>query len=365
MKIVWFDHLAINADGTHLSEQPVLEGFAKIVSLSDAKRITRKEDIPQDAVAFIHSGGSMSDKYWIGTTHRPKAMIFLSSVPYGVQDDLVGVHFARRGCSALAQGLTQSMMDSFLSSCERVIGEYKKLFDELYPKFSTEPLKMMFCLLLERANDLKPDETHYETSKLAAQNEIRKIFAIYPNLKKVFRNAVIENDADEIRKLLACLSSPADCDEEIQLRRLKHSWLENQILNKTPDVVMSLTEWPNIEDNLTQGHDLSELVEQILKRASFDRDFEILEGGNDELSHSKLYEVHVPGKESGNFDSFKTRLSTTLQSFLEALRLFVELWKNGNSENADQVGKHWQNVLNRGTALKESLDIVSKLNLYD
>lgn len=335
MKIVWFDHRATRADGTHLSEKPVLEGFARMVFLSGAERITKKDDIPEDAVAFIHSGGGISDSYWIETTPRPKVMIFLSSARYGEQNDLPGVHFARRGCYELAQGLTQSMMDSFLSSCEGVIDDQKQLFEKLYPKFSTEPLEQMYFLLLQRSYEMKPEEKLYEKAKQSAEDEISKIFTVYPHLKQVSQGKSVADNAVELRRLLACLSAPTDCDEEIQLRRLKHTWLENQILSKTPSIVMSLPAWPDLEDNfLDQGSELSELVDKILKREP-------------------------------DIDSSDTRLSTTLQSFLEALQQFVELWKNRNSENANQVGKYWENVLNCGTALKESLDGVSTLKLYD
>lgn len=150
--------------------------------------------------------------------------------------------------------------------------------------------------------------------------------------------------------------------------QLKHSWLENQVLNKTSNNVINFwksTDWNALEqqfavhirkaiqlsDELESGFSPAQLVDTL-------RPFEKVDDETKELIKQAVHEAYL---ESSNITELKAPLKEASEELEKALGHLLEAWNQQVSEkNEQELKKAWDEFLTRARKLHSVLEQLPK-----
>lgn len=157
-------------------------------------------------------------------------------------------------------------------------------------------------------------------------------------------------------------------NSDIVRARLKHSWLENQLLNKTSQEVVYLwaeTGWPalenefservkdtlNLADDLENGFSPAQLVDRLAPFAKVDQEAK-------ELIKQAVHEAYL---ESSKISDFRMPLREDAMALGEALDELHKAWQLPVTEGHEQILRSvWQKVSIKAKALHTILERLPK-----
>ncbi len=150
--------------------------------------------------------------------------------------------------------------------------------------------------------------------------------------------------------------------------RLKHSWLENQILNKMPDVVVLLRHgagWPALErflDDANEAVELADKVEFGFSPAMLVDNCAQLDVLLKEQRDSLREAVHDAYKQYfNNVDDVSIRLRKAAQDMQKALSDLMDEWNKSDDAVSDDVLRdRWNTVIEKAEILRDVLDALPK-----
>lgn len=162
---------------------------------------------------------------------------------------------------------------------------------------------------------------------------------------------------------LTAVTSPAS----IQRGRLKHSWLENEVLNKTPEIVVTLRRevgWPELQrfpndatqalalaDDVEFGFSPARLVDECAPLAALPKDQRAIIRREVHAAYLKCFDAR------GASDSLRdavTRMKAAIAALLD------EWHKPDGSISDGELQARWRAVLNEAEHLRSALEALPK-----
>ena len=158
------------------------------------------------------------------------------------------------------------------------------------------------------------------------------------------------------------------CDTNTLRGQIKHSWLENQVLNKTSDNIIDFWKangWKALEqqfavhirkavqlsDELESGFSPAQLVDTL-------RPFEKVDDETKELIKEAVHKAYL---ESSNITELKASLKEAAEELEKALKHLLEAWDQQVSEKSERELKEtWNEFLTRARKLHSVLEQLPK-----
>ena len=159
-----------------------------------------------------------------------------------------------------------------------------------------------------------------------------------------------------------------DCDTNTLRGQLKHSWLENQVLNKTSDNIISFWKangWNALEQqfavHIRKAIQLSDELESGFSPAQLVDTLRPFEKVDDETKELIKQAVHKAYLESSNITQLKAPLKEAAEEMEKALEHLLEAWNQQVSEkNEQELKKAWDKFLTRARKLHSVLEQLPK-----
>jgi len=162
---------------------------------------------------------------------------------------------------------------------------------------------------------------------------------------------------------LAGGTSPAS----IQRGRLKHSWLENQVLNKTPAIVVALRHevgWPELRrfpSDVEQAITLADEVEFGFSPASLVDKCAPLAGLPEDLRNIIREAVHAAYLRCFDVHTAAQCLLNAADRMMVALSSLLAEWDKPDDALSDAgLQSRWRMVLDAAEPLRDALDALPK-----
>ena len=153
------------------------------------------------------------------------------------------------------------------------------------------------------------------------------------------------------------------CPASLTRGQLKHSWLENQILNKTAEeiVVQHAAGWPALvsefEERVTQTRMLAEDVEYGFSPAQLIDRLEWLSTLSAEQKGAIKQAVHAAYLENMNTKALRVSLLDAVELFDSALRHVIDEWKKPQTTISEsRLSEAWNDLLDSAFSLVDALD---------
>lgn len=158
------------------------------------------------------------------------------------------------------------------------------------------------------------------------------------------------------------------CDANVIRGQLRHHWLENQILNKTPEDVLFIWQteerWDALEtefeyriaqaikftDDMIDGFSPKQLVDKIAILSSLSSETKI-------LLKDKIHKVYM---ESSNIQNISISFQRAVKSLEGDIKKFKKVWKQSNSERNEAIAESYQAVLESATLLHDVIKLLPK-----
>lgn len=158
------------------------------------------------------------------------------------------------------------------------------------------------------------------------------------------------------------------CETNTLRGQLKHSWLENQVLNKTSDNVINFwksTGWKALEQqfavHIRKAIQLSDEQESGFSPAQLVDTLTPFEKVNDETKELIKQAVHKAYLESSNITQLKVPLKEAAEELEKALGHLLEAWNQQVSEKSElELKKAWDEFLTRARKLHSVLEQLPK-----
>lgn len=157
------------------------------------------------------------------------------------------------------------------------------------------------------------------------------------------------------------------CLAAIRRGQLKHSWLENQVLNKTPDIVVMLRRgngWPVLQRftaDTEQALALADEIEFGFSPARLVSDCAPLAALPEELRHAIREVVHTAYLECFDTENAAQRIRETTVTMKSALLKLLDEWDKPDDALSDAgLQSRWRAVLDAAEPLRDALDALPK-----
>lgn len=158
------------------------------------------------------------------------------------------------------------------------------------------------------------------------------------------------------------------CDVNNIRGQLRHHWLENQILNKTPEDVLFIFQnekkWNALEtefeyriaqaiklsDDMIEGFSPRQLVEKITLLSSLSNDTKI-------LLKDKIHKIYF---ENSNIQSISTRFKDAVKFLSDDIKALKKEWGETTSGENNAIKEKYQAVLDSATLLYNLIKLLPK-----
>lgn len=150
--------------------------------------------------------------------------------------------------------------------------------------------------------------------------------------------------------------------------KLKHSWLDNQVLNKTTDDVVFLWQnsgWSALETDfslqVTKTLELADTLEECFSPAQLVDQLQPFETFDDQTKKMIKEAVHAAYLESSSISSLKMPLRAAANLLGHAIDELKETWKKPlNKENEVELRADWDNLFRKAKALQAVFELLPK-----
>jgi hypothetical protein len=158
------------------------------------------------------------------------------------------------------------------------------------------------------------------------------------------------------------------CNADVIRGQLRHHWLENQILNKTPEDVLFILQteerWDALETEFEQRiaqaiKFTDDMIEGFSPKQLFDK-IEILSSISNEtkmLLKDKIHKVYI---EKSNIQNISISFQCAVKSLEGAIKEFKKMWKQSKSERNEAITEMYQAVLDSATLLHDVIKLLPK-----
>lgn len=158
------------------------------------------------------------------------------------------------------------------------------------------------------------------------------------------------------------------CDANTRRGQLKHSWFENQVLNKTSDNVINFwktTGWKALEQqfavHIRKAIQLSDELESGFSPAQLVDTLTPFEKVDDKTKELIKQAVHKAYLESSNITELKAPLKEAAEELEKALKHLFEVWNQQVFEKSEsELKKAWDEFLIKATKLHSVLEQLPK-----
>jgi hypothetical protein len=154
------------------------------------------------------------------------------------------------------------------------------------------------------------------------------------------------------------------CETAIFRDQLKHTWIENQIKNKSEEEVVFLwlgPRWPVLEREfplrVQEAHQLAKDLETRFSPAQLVDRLAPLARLPDDTRSTIRQAVHAAYLDRSGIAALKQTLTEAVQVMREALDQFLDAWKQPVSDEAEQrVRESWRQLYHCAESLRNELD---------
>lgn len=157
------------------------------------------------------------------------------------------------------------------------------------------------------------------------------------------------------------------CGPILSRGRLKHSWLENEVLNKTPEVIVILRlagGWPELRqfpDEADHACLLADEVESGFSPARLVDECAALGVLSEPQRNAVRQAVHGAYLESFDAQGAAQRLREAGKQMKDALVALLAEWnKSDDAVDETILRVHWGMVLDRAETLRKAIDVLPK-----
>lgn len=159
----------------------------------------------------------------------------------------------------------------------------------------------------------------------------------------------------------------ATCKASIVRARLKHSWLENTVLNKDPETVVALRHeygWPELQRfaaEVDQALILAQDIEYGFSPARLVDECVPLSALQEDQRNAIREAVHAAYLGSFDVSGAGQRLHEAAKQMKTALIAMLDEWNNTDAVISDaKLQALWRSVLNAAEHLRNALDVLPR-----
>lgn len=160
------------------------------------------------------------------------------------------------------------------------------------------------------------------------------------------------------------MSVDVNCEAAILKARLKHSWLENQVLNKsTEDVLYMRSEgdWNALAEQfpkrLREVTDLAQNAVEVFSPAQFVDQLEVFSHLPARVKKDFRHAVHSAYLRRGEIEAITSQVAAAAAGLETVLGKMLALWRDGTDP---ELRGAWAEVLAAASNLRDGLDALPK-----